>query len=246
MLTGLITNDTGDIFIDSYNLKNSFEEAISNVSAIVEIPFLYEYMSGRDNIDIFSKLYKVSNTSINKALKISDLGNRLSNKVKVYSLGMKQRLGILLTIMIMSILAFAEYNDVQTSNRTSTSINWREREEFLLFQSESILNDPFYDEVQKEQILKRLEIAKYRLDNVASSNVLYGVNGPYVIGIATYSIIIVLLKLIEIIFTVSLVFMISMLLKSISPSALTSILTTFIVSPIMLYAGMIVLIYVLL
>lgn len=170
MLTGLITNDTGDIFIYSYNLKNSFEEAISNVSAIVEIPFLYEYMSGRDNIDIFSKLYKVSNTSINKALKISDLGNRLSNKVKIYSLGMKQRLGILLTIMIMSILAFAEYNDVQTSNRTSTSINWREREEFLLFQSESILNDPFYDEVQKEQILKRLEIAKYRLDNDISKD----------------------------------------------------------------------------
>lgn len=99
MLTGLIECDNGDIFIDSYNIKDNFEKAISNVGAIVETPFLYEYMSGKDNISIFSKLYKASHTDVNEAIKISGLGTRLSDKVKVYSLGMKQRLGIAVALL---------------------------------------------------------------------------------------------------------------------------------------------------
>ena len=53
ILTGLIACDKGNVFIDSYNLKDNFEKAIKNVGAIVETPFLYEYMSGKDNINIF-------------------------------------------------------------------------------------------------------------------------------------------------------------------------------------------------
>lgn len=99
MLTGLTKSKKGDIFINSYNIKDSFEEAIRNVGAIVETPFLYEYMSGKDNINIFSKLYNASDADVSEAIKISGLANRLSDKVKVYSLGMKQRLGIAVALL---------------------------------------------------------------------------------------------------------------------------------------------------
>lgn len=99
MLTGLTKSKKGDIFINSYNIKDNFEEAIKNVGAIVETPFLYEYMAGKDNIKIFSELYKASSAHVNEVIKVSGLENRLSDKVKVYSLGMKQRLGIAVALL---------------------------------------------------------------------------------------------------------------------------------------------------
>ena len=74
-------------------------------------------------------------------------------------------------------------------------------------------------------------------DRVSSEAILYGVNGPYTISTALYSIIIVLLKLVELIFSISLAFMISVLLKSVSFATITSIVTIFVISPVVLYGG---------
>ena len=74
-------------------------------------------------------------------------------------------------------------------------------------------------------------------DRISSQTILYGVNGPYVISTALYSVIIVLLKLVELIFSIALAFMIAVLLKSVSFATMTSIITIFLVSPVVLYAG---------
>ena len=52
-------------------------------------------MSGLDNLRIFAKIYKsVDEARINEVVKIVDLERAIKDKVKTYSLGMKQRLGI--------------------------------------------------------------------------------------------------------------------------------------------------------
>lgn len=99
MITGLISCDSGSVIIDGHNIKNDFEKAIANVGAIVETPFLYEYMTGIDNIKLFAKLYKASEEGVQEAIKVSGLKDRLEDKVKEYSLGMKQRIGLAVALM---------------------------------------------------------------------------------------------------------------------------------------------------
>ena len=99
MITGLISADSGTVIIDGHNIKSNFEKAMDNVGAIVEIPFLYEYMTGMENIKLFAKLYKASEEGVNEAIKVSGLKDRLNDKVKEYSLGMKQRIGLAVALM---------------------------------------------------------------------------------------------------------------------------------------------------
>ena len=99
MITGLISCDSGSVIIDGHNIKNDFEKAMDNVGAIVEIPFLYEYMTGMENIKLFAKLYNASKEGVQDAIKVSGLKDRLKDKVKEYSLGMKQRIGLAVALM---------------------------------------------------------------------------------------------------------------------------------------------------
>lgn len=248
------------------------------------------------------------------------------------------KIGIILSFLIMIGLTISEYSDMkrvreyESTNGTSATFDWREREEYLISQKESMLSDPYYDDIQRDEINKRIEIAEYRLeynitkdyekniwwffadnsfnwvfrfiiltvvlvgvfnvaseynnktinmwlvspykrwkvltskylailiygleilgivlvmgllsgiiihgfDRISSQTILYGVNGPYVISTALYSVIIVLLKLVELIFSIALAFMIAVLLKSVSFATITSIITIFLVSPVVLYAG---------
>ena len=243
------------------------------------------------------------------------------------------KVGIILAFIIMIGLTISEYSDMkrvreyESANGTSESWDWREREEYLISQKESMLSDPYYNESDRKQIERRVEIAEYRLehnitkdyeknmwwffadnsfnwvfrfiilivvlvgvfnvsseynnktinmwlvspykrwkvltskylaiigygaiilgivlfmgllsgiiihgfDRVSSEAILYGVNGPYTISTALYSIVIV-----ELIFSISLAFMISVLLKSVSFATITSIVTIFVISPVVLYGG---------
>ena len=99
MITGLTSFDNGNVIIDGYNIKNDFEKAMDNVGAIVEIPFLYEYMTGIENIKLFAKLYKASEEGVQEAIRVSGLKDRLNDKVKEYSLGMKQGIGLAVALM---------------------------------------------------------------------------------------------------------------------------------------------------
>ena len=56
-------------------------------------------MTGMENIKLFAKLYKASEEGVNEAIKVSGLKDRLNDKVKEYSLGMKQRIGLAVALM---------------------------------------------------------------------------------------------------------------------------------------------------
>ncbi|OPJ56605.1 ABC transporter ATP-binding protein [Clostridium oryzae] len=100
MIVGLSKITEGNIYISGHSVKTEFKKAMRNVGCIVENPDLYKYMSGLDNLRMFAKMYpSVTEQRINEVVKIVDLEKAIKNKVKTYSLGMKQRLGIAQAIL---------------------------------------------------------------------------------------------------------------------------------------------------
>ena len=96
MMVGLIGIDKGDIFIEGYDVKKDKIKALEHVGAIIENPELYKYMSGMKNLIHFARMSKtpVSQERIDEVVKLVKLEHAINKKVKTYSLGMKQRLGV--------------------------------------------------------------------------------------------------------------------------------------------------------
>lgn len=95
MLVGLIKPTSGLIEIGGYNVQKNFKEAMRQIGSIVENPELYGYLTGWENLEQFARMLgNVSRQRIEEVVKQVNLEKRIHEKVKTYSLGMKQRLGI--------------------------------------------------------------------------------------------------------------------------------------------------------
>lgn len=95
MMVGLIRISEGDVRIQGKSIKTDYKEAIRHVGAIVENPELYGFMSGYKNLLVFSRMIPgISKERIDEVVKLVGLEKRIHQKVKRYSLGMRQRLGI--------------------------------------------------------------------------------------------------------------------------------------------------------
>ena len=96
LLLSLISPDSGTINIFGESLKEQRKKILGKVGAIVEKPDFYNYLTGYKNLEILSKLSgtKVKRSRIYELLELVGLRGRLKSKVKTYSHGMKQRLGI--------------------------------------------------------------------------------------------------------------------------------------------------------
>ena len=95
MMTGLMHPSKGEVIINGQSLDSNFEEAISHVGVIVENPEMYKYMSGYKNLQHFARMHKgVTKERIDEVVAQVGLQNRIHEKVKTYSLGMRQRLGL--------------------------------------------------------------------------------------------------------------------------------------------------------
>ena len=94
MLVGLIAPNEGEIKISGKDVQKEKEEALKNVGAVVENPELYKYLSGRENLMQIARIRKVSKEEVEELIELVGLKDRIDDKVKKYSLGMKQRLGL--------------------------------------------------------------------------------------------------------------------------------------------------------
>lgn len=94
-MLGLLKIDSGSVCINNFDIKKDFEKAMSNIGAIIEKPDLYENLSGIKNIKITSILNNIKDKEyVNKVIRMVKLNTRIDDKVKKYSLGMKQRLAL--------------------------------------------------------------------------------------------------------------------------------------------------------
>lgn len=95
MITGLLKIDEGEILICGKNVKTDYEAALSNVGGIIENPEMYGYLTGRTNLEIFGRMHgDISKERIDEVIDMVKLNNRIDEKVRKYSLGMRQRLGV--------------------------------------------------------------------------------------------------------------------------------------------------------
>ncbi|PFJ15065.1 ABC transporter ATP-binding protein [Bacillus cereus] len=95
MLVGLIKATEGTISIGGYPIQQNFKEAMRQIGSIVENPELYTYLTGWENLKQFARMLGgISDERIMEIAKMVHLDERIHDKVKTYSLGMKQRLGI--------------------------------------------------------------------------------------------------------------------------------------------------------
>lgn len=95
MIVGLLSIGDGEILIDGLSLKKNFEKAMSMIGGIIENPEMYDYISGKKNLKMFGRMYgKISKERYDEIIGYVKLSNRINDKVKKYSLGMRQRLGV--------------------------------------------------------------------------------------------------------------------------------------------------------
>jgi ABC-type multidrug transport system ATPase subunit len=101
MLLTLIAPSSGEIKIFGKKLNTHRSEILQQVGAVIEKPDLYKYLSAYDNLSIFAKMsgLKVTRQLLMDQLKMVGLDVRAKDKVKTFSQGMKQRLGIAVALV---------------------------------------------------------------------------------------------------------------------------------------------------
>ncbi|MHC5251931.1 ABC transporter ATP-binding protein [Listeria kieliensis] len=92
----LIKKTSGEVHISGVNVDENFKDAIKNVGAIIENPEFYMYMSGFNNLKQFARMSRkeIPEERLMEIAEQVKLGHAIHNKVKTYSLGMRQRLGL--------------------------------------------------------------------------------------------------------------------------------------------------------
>jgi ABC-2 type transport system ATP-binding protein len=94
LLTASLTSDKGEIFLFEKNLQYQLPFIFNRMGCLIESPSLYMHLSGYENLNYIAKLKKISKENINEVLHLIGLSENGRQKVREYSMGMKQRLAI--------------------------------------------------------------------------------------------------------------------------------------------------------
>lgn len=95
MIVGLISMTSGEIYVKGIPVHKQFEQAMTHIGAIVENPEMYKFLTGYQNLVYYGRRHSgVTKERIDEVVKLVGLENRIHEKVKRYSLGMRQRLGV--------------------------------------------------------------------------------------------------------------------------------------------------------
>lgn len=96
MLLTLIRPSSGTISVFGHDLNLHRREILMKTGAVIERPDLYKYLSAIENLEVFARLsgLKLSRKALLQKLEQVGLAERADSKVRTFSQGMKQRLGI--------------------------------------------------------------------------------------------------------------------------------------------------------
>ena len=94
LLLGLVKPDAGSLRLLGRPVPEALPSVIGQVGALVETPLFFPNFSGRRNLALLAQASKIPTGRVQEMLELVDLAGRADDRVKGYSLGMKQRLGI--------------------------------------------------------------------------------------------------------------------------------------------------------
>ena len=99
LLLGLLTPHSGSVEIYGMDMQRHRTTLLRSIGSLVETPSLYPHLTGEENLEVVRKIHRVPKNTIAKVLSDVGLASASGKKVKEYSLGMKQRLGIALSLL---------------------------------------------------------------------------------------------------------------------------------------------------
>jgi ABC-2 type transport system ATP-binding protein len=93
LLLGLVRPTSGTAKVLGESIAHP-ERYLRRVGALIESPYFYPALSGRRNLQVLTRLGRLDDARIDEVLAAVELSARADDRVKTYSLGMKQRLGV--------------------------------------------------------------------------------------------------------------------------------------------------------
>ncbi|MFA5761493.1 MAG: ABC transporter ATP-binding protein, partial [Dehalococcoidales bacterium] len=100
MLLGLINPSLGSIELFGKDMTDNPARLLRRVGVVMDKPAFFPYMSGRENLKYFAmSVGDIDDKRIDELIEIVELKDRANNKVREYSMGMKQRLAVALALL---------------------------------------------------------------------------------------------------------------------------------------------------
>lgn len=100
IMTGLMSPDAGDVKINGFSVLTQYEQAMAGVGCIIENVTPYPYLTAYENMRMCARYYdNVGNSRIDECLEMTGMLKYKKERIKNYSLGMRQRLGIALALL---------------------------------------------------------------------------------------------------------------------------------------------------
>jgi ABC-2 type transport system ATP-binding protein len=100
VMVGLMKADKGDVKINGFSIADDYEKAMKDVGCIIENVTPFPYLTAFENMQLRGRFNKeVNEIRIDECLEITGIIKYKNEKIKNYSLGMKQRLGVAMAIL---------------------------------------------------------------------------------------------------------------------------------------------------
>lgn len=99
LLTGMLLSNGDNIYINGQSLQRNIPKIFQSIGTLIETPSLYLHLTAKENLRIIVTMRGLHSKRIGEVLDIVGLENVPNRKVKEFSLGMKQRLGIAMALL---------------------------------------------------------------------------------------------------------------------------------------------------
>lgn len=100
IMTGLMKPDMGDTKINGHSITHDYENAMRDVGCIIENVMPHQYLTGYENMKLRARFCEgIGDAEIDECLEITGMLKFKNEKIKNYSLGMRQRLGLSMAIL---------------------------------------------------------------------------------------------------------------------------------------------------
>ena len=99
IMTGLMAPDSGDVLLEGYSIISDYEKAMANVGCIIESVAMFPYLTAEENLKLCARFYGGAEARIDESLERTGMLRFKKEKVKGFSLGMRQRMGISMALI---------------------------------------------------------------------------------------------------------------------------------------------------
>lgn len=100
VMTGLSHADNGDVFLNGFSVRDDYEKATEKLGSIIETVTPYGYLTSMENMKMYARFYEGADEKrLEECLNLTGILKFKDEKVKNFSLGMKQRMGLALALV---------------------------------------------------------------------------------------------------------------------------------------------------